>query len=315
MAESVNAADPSFEVSGQINAAFVFGGDVADPEVVDNTASGSRLRIRASRDAFNGQRAFLRYEFQAQENNSFSANGGESFDTRYAEVGLKGGWGKLSLGKGDGAANATAESSYITSGNLFGGGHLPLFTVVGVLNRDNTANVGWTYYDAFSRIPRLRYDTPSFGGLTGAISLDSGDRQEYALRYRGTVGPGRLNGNFGIANSADGGNDRQMLSFGYRHNSGFSASYSLNDRTQLAGPDLESQLFSLNYQLNKWIFSVDFGDQGINGENEVKQIGFQYKESKPLSYYGAYTKFDNGDGSSLDAFFVGARYTFAWKPE
>jgi predicted porin len=279
----VHAADPSFEISGHVNAALVFGGDVNDPEIVDNTASGSRLRLRASRDSFGGQRLSVRYEFQAQENNSFAANGGESFDTRYAEVGLKGGWGALSLGKGDGAANGTAESSYITSGNLFSGGHLPLFTVVGVLNRDNAANVGWTYYDAFSRVPRLRYDTPKFAGFTGAISLDSGDRQEYAVRYRGDVGPGKLNANLGIANSADGSNDRKALSFGYRLNSGFSASYSTNGRTQAAGPDLDSQLFSLNYQLNKWIFSVDLGDQGVNGETKLSKLDFSTTSPSPLS--------------------------------
>lgn len=313
VSSSALAEDPKFQISGQVNAALLFGGDIADPEVVDNSASGTRLRLRGSRDAFGGQRAFLRYEFQAQENSSFGAvDNGESFDTRFAEVGLEGGWGKVSLGKGEGAADGTAEASYLVSGNLFGGGHLPLFTVAGTLNRDNAANVGWTYFDGFGRVSRLRYDTPKFAGFRAAVSLDSGDRNELALRYRGKVGPGRLLGNLGIADSSDGGNDRNMLSFGYKLNSGFSFAYSLNDRTQLAGPDLESQLLSFNYQLNKWIFSIDFGDSGADGENEVSQVGFQYKESKPLSIYAAYTQFDNGDGSSLDAFFVGARYTFSY---
>ena len=34
------------ELSGQLNAAVVFGGDVDDPEIVDNTASGSRIRLK-----------------------------------------------------------------------------------------------------------------------------------------------------------------------------------------------------------------------------------------------------------------------------
>lgn len=103
------AADPELEISGQINAAMLFGGDIADPEIVDNNASGTRLRLRGSRDAFGSQRALLRYEFQAQENSSSGAvDGSESFDTRFAEVGLRGGWGSLSLGKGEGATDGTA---------------------------------------------------------------------------------------------------------------------------------------------------------------------------------------------------------------
>ena len=43
---SALAADPKLEISGQINAAMLFGGDIADPEIVDNNASGTRLRVR-----------------------------------------------------------------------------------------------------------------------------------------------------------------------------------------------------------------------------------------------------------------------------
>lgn len=320
------ADDPKFELSGQVNAALVFGGDIADPEVVDNTASGSRLRIRASRDVLGGQRGFLRYEFQAQENNSFGAvDGGESFDTRFAEVGIKGGWGSVSLGKGEGASDGTAEISYQTSGNLFGGGHLPLFTVRGALNRDNADQaiaVGYTYYDGFGRTSRLRYDSPILAGFRGSLSLDSGDRQEAALRYRNGVGPGRLIGNLGLANSADGDNDRIMWGLGYKLKSGFSVSFGQNERTQAAvggvdQGDLQSQLLSLNYELGKWILSFDIGEQGgdVGDDNEVTQIGFQYNESKPLKMYAAFTKFDNADGSTLDAFFIGTRYTFGYSPK
>lgn len=314
IAASASAADePTFEVSGQVNAAMLFGGDIKDPEVVDNTASGTRLRLRASRPAFGNQTAFLRYEFQAQENQSAGpVDGSESFDTRFAEVGLQGGWGSLSLGKGEGATDGTGEGSYQVSGNFFGGGHLPLFTVSGTLNRDNASNVGWTYYDGFGRVSRLRYDSPVVAGFTGAISLDSGDRSEVAIRYRDDIGPGRLFANLGYADSSDGGDDRRMGLLGYKLKSGLSAAYSYSDRTRLTGPDLSSQLFSINYGVGKWIFSLDYGDQGLDGENEVSSIGFQYTESKPLMLYAAYTKFDNADGSSLDAFFVGARYQFAW---
>ena len=316
------ADEPPFTIRGQVNAALLFGGDIADPEVVDNSASGSRLSFLANRRVFGGNAGFLRYEFQAQENSSSGAvDGGESFDTRFAEVGVDfDRWGKISLGKGAGAADGTAEISYQTSGNSLGGGHLPLITVAGTLNRDNAdrgVQIGYTYYDAFGRVSRIRYDSKPYYGFQAAFSINSGDRQEFAVRYEQPGGPGLL-GNLGVAKSADGENDRLMWGVGYKIRSGFSVSFGQNERTQGAlngvdRGDLTSRLLSLNYQRGKWIFSFDIGEQGgnVGNDNEVKQIGFQYQESDPLLMYAAYSKYDNADGSSLDAFFIGVRYRFS----
>ena len=133
------------------------------------------------------------------------------------------------------------------------------------------------------------------------------------MRYRGEIGPGKATANLGYADSDKGDDDRIMASAGYKLNMGLSFAYSWNQRTQKTLPDIQSQLFSLNYQYKDTIFSVDYGDQSAKGskvENEVKQIGFQHNASKQLALYGAYTLFDNADGTKLDAFFVGARYAF-----
>lgn len=303
--------DINVSLSGQVTPAIVFGSNIEDPEIVDNTGTGSRFRIRSKQNA-RGVEVFTRYEIQIQENQSFGAvDGSESIDTRYAEVGLKGAFGSISLGKGDGASNATAEGSYQVSGNLLGGGHLPFFTVRGALNRDNPdATVGYTYYDGFSRNSRLRYDTPNWGGLTLSASLATRDRTELAARLKRNFGPGRVTVLVGFADSGDGSDDRTMLSGGYKFNNGFSFAASFSSRTQADGPDLESNLFSLNYQINSVIFSIDAGAQGVDGENEIQQIGAEFKFSNALDIYGGYVNFDNANNTSVDAFFSGFRFKF-----
>ena len=185
MINTASAEETKLTFSGQVGAAMLFGGDVKDAEVVDNSAAGSRLRIRGSSDAF-GVKSFMRYEIGFQENQSFNRpekRSTDSFDVRYAEAGLEGPWGKMSLGKGDGASNGTAEASYQVSGNLYGGGHLTLFTVRGTLLHDNWKKLkwinekekpewrAWEYYDGFSRVSRVTLRHPGFHGSYGVIQF------------------------------------------------------------------------------------------------------------------------------------------------
>jgi predicted porin len=304
-------AHADLSLSGQVNTAVLFGGDIDEVEIVDNTATGSRFRIKGTTE-WGGAEFYTRYETQIQENESFGAvDGSDSFDNRYAEVGIKGSFGNLSLGKGDGASNATAEATYVVNGNLLGGGPLPYFTVRGTLNRDNPEDVGWTYFDGFSRVSRVRYDTPSFAGISLSASLDSGDRNEIAARYSGDVGIGKATLYVGQANSADGDNDRTMISGGLKLNFGLSFAFSTNSRTQAGGEaDLDSQLLSLGYQYGNIIVSADVGESGLDGENEMTSVGVQYNARKNVNLYANFSSYDNADDSTLDASFVGARYTF-----
>ncbi len=180
------------------------------------------------------------------------------------------------------------------------------------MNRDNPdTSVGWFYYDGFSRNSRVRYDTPNFGGLTGAVSFASGDRQELAARFNREVGPGRLIVLAGLANSADGSNDRTMISGGYQFNNRFSFAGSRSTRTQADdAPDLESIFLSANYQFGKTIVSFDFGQSGVDGEDEIQKVGFIYKSVKQIDLYGGYVNFNNADDTSLASGFAGARYKF-----
>ncbi len=128
------------ELSGQVNRAFMAADDGVDTETffVDNVNSGSRFRFVASGDVSPGLKAGVLYEMEFQGNESHlvsmpgTSPGREvtpQLRERHAAVFLQGGWGKVTLGQSDGAANGGAEVdlsgtqvAHYAFGSLIGGG-------------------------------------------------------------------------------------------------------------------------------------------------------------------------------------------------
>ena len=104
-----------YKLSGQINRAAVYAndGDRSDIRFIDNQSSGTRWRLTGSEDIGGGSKVGFNWEWQNSQNSGGAAIGsadfGESETMRKAEVWFSGGWGKLSLGQGDGAGNGTTE--------------------------------------------------------------------------------------------------------------------------------------------------------------------------------------------------------------
>ena len=104
-----------YKLSGQINRAAVYqdDGTNSDIQFVDNISSGTRWRLTGSEDIGGGSKVGFNWEWQNSQNSSGAAIGsadfGEAETMRKAEVWFSGGWGKLSLGQGDGAGNGTTE--------------------------------------------------------------------------------------------------------------------------------------------------------------------------------------------------------------
>ncbi|MEE8305880.1 MAG: porin, partial [Gammaproteobacteria bacterium] len=177
-------------------------GQQTDVQFVDNISSGTRWRLTGSEDIGNGQKVGFNWEWQNSSNPSNSgkpiksAAGGDAQTMRKAEVWFSGGWGKVSLGQGDGAGNGTTEVDLSDTWNVtytgrdsFGGatawrtsagGTLssgdPAFSIdpddgsltfsTGKLTHGQTFN----HWDAFSRYDRIRYDSPALGPVTLAVS-------------------------------------------------------------------------------------------------------------------------------------------------
>ena len=119
MALPTAAQAVKYKLSGQVNRAVVFMDDGVDSDVrhMDNTASGTRFRLRGSEDLGSGMKAGFYWELQTQSNpsggqgtNAQSDGNQNTNNLRQANVWFSGNWGKLTIGQTDGAANGGSES-------------------------------------------------------------------------------------------------------------------------------------------------------------------------------------------------------------
>ncbi len=201
-----------YKLSGQINRMAVYQNDgtASDIQFVDNGASGTRWRMTGSEEIGNGMKVGFNWEWQRQSNGGTgptgSAGGGAASNTmRKAEVWFSGGWGKVSLGQGDGAGNGSTEVDLSDTWNVtyvvqdsFGGAIAWRTGAGGTLapTAGTAASLthGATYqtYDAFSRYDRVRYDSPSLGPVTLSVSAGQGNLYEGAARWSQGIGGGQI---------------------------------------------------------------------------------------------------------------------------
>ena len=202
----VQAADGvEFDFSGQISRALTFADNGVDTDTlfVDNTNSGSRLRLKGKVDISDSLQAGVYWETQYQDNASHSIDIGDSdnsstFTSRFRELWFKGGWGKVYLGQGNGAANGTSEVDF--SGTTiadYSGNNLDDGISFADMNGNKIVKNGdvFSNFDGLSRNDRLRYDLPKFGPLGIAVSVGQ-DRAEVGVRYSAKLANG---GKFGAA--------------------------------------------------------------------------------------------------------------------
>ena len=205
------------KLSGQVNQLIMWADNGVDDDIFigDNENSSTRLRFTGSEE-FNGVTAGIRIEFDAERNLSSSfdlpnrGDGTFRLLDRWFDATFAGTFGKISLGKGSGAADNTAEmdlsgTAVITySGvNDTAGGftfinkttRLPSGTTVG----DTRSN-----FDGLGRNSRLRYDTPKFAGFSLAGSGTNGNALEVSGWYTGEFdGLGKLAVAVGYVDSND----------------------------------------------------------------------------------------------------------------
>jgi uncharacterized coiled-coil protein SlyX len=277
-------------ISGQVNRAvnIIDDGKNTDAYYVDNDASNSRVRFvgtaRATDDLTLGSRievAFAPNESgsvnQNDEDNG-NLNSGDNFlDERWAEVSLASKrFGKLSLGKGDSASNTSAEVdlsktdvvAYASIADIAGG----------MLFRQNsgdslttvTVSDAFKDLDGLSRRNRVRYDTPTFYGLSLAGSLVSNQRWDASLWWGGQGLGFKAAGAAAIANpNQDNTNYQYDGSFSLLHEAtGLNLTLSaglLDYDGQNSGTNLWGKLGWLTklFSVGETAFSVDY-DRSIN---------------------------------------------------
>lgn len=292
-----------WKISGQVNQAVLFGGDVDDTTVVDNNSSGSRFRIKGSKDIAPGLKAGFRYELQDQDNNSSSLADRENTDVRYSDIWLNGSFGKLSLGKGDGAADGTFEAYGLI--HYLGGSE-----AVGLFQ--GATSVAYRNVDGAGRVNRLRYDSPKLGGLKLAISLDNGDQNEVAAFYQTKLAGGTFRARLGAVSKDNA--DRSSGSVAYKHSSGISASYSAGERDFDDGTTRETDWKMIGYTFGKTTVAYGAGESGQNAfgitDDKMNVLSLSYKPAKGMEIYLMRMDFENQDGTEGDAFALGSRVKF-----
>jgi hypothetical protein len=184
---------PTVQVYGQVSRALMFADDGTQSKWfhVDAEPSGTRFGVTGTGQALPTLRYGFRIEVDMQSNESqrvtftpqAGGNGPQSnfpgtdddtggFADRYMDAWLEGGWGRLHIGQGDGAANGASESDLSGTGMANGIGVADLggginFRSTGTTPPGFGPNINATLnqQDFESRYDRLMYVTPTFGGF------------------------------------------------------------------------------------------------------------------------------------------------------
>lgn len=282
-----------YKISGQVSRMIVAPDDDSGDSIQhqDIGWSGSRFRFTGEEDLENGLTAGFRLEQQLQSNPSFASAGADQvdggnddfIDNRHQEIYLKGSFGKVAIGKGDGAANGSTENDLSGTALSSSSNHQDNWGNYVIVAGDTPDdNITWdsifTMNDGISRVNRLRYDTPAFAGVSGAISFDQGDAMEIAVRYKGDIGGTKFSSALSFVDAADFANDATVLGFSASalHSSGINLTLALSDRDNSGDtPDQDAMTLKLGYKTGAHAFTVDFGT-GERGDDEADTTGITY---------------------------------------
>ncbi len=316
-------AKPEVKLTGQVSRAITFVDNGADEDIlfVDNNNSGTRFRLTGKMDVSPGLTAGIAWETQYQDNSSGSIGIGQkdntsTFASRKRELWFKGGFGKVSLGQGDGAANGTSEVDF--SGTTiadYSGQDL----YDGVKFSDGTANgAAFSNYDGLSRNDRVRYDTPAFGPIGIAVSAGQ-DKAELAVRYSQNLGGGsKLGGAIGYVGSDDPGvaNFKQLgISGSYLTAGGFnvSAAYAEKD-VNGASVDPSNTYVKVGQKFGRSAVSLSYTsaeDQAAVGRDaERVNLAYVYNIAKGVELFADYENASLDGAQDKDLFAIGSRIKF-----
>jgi predicted porin len=348
-------------ISGQINKTigYIDNGDNSAIGFFDNSISGSRFRFTGEEDIGNGLKVGGVWEWQWQNSPTSSAqfnSEGKFNETtatlqdRKTELYFAGKWGKVSLGKGDGAANGTAEVDLSGTTTMdYSGGNQDLLGSMTYGGSSTTVGSTYTEFDGESRNDRIRYDTPKFAKVISlAVSVANANEQEVAVRYAQTLGAAKIAAALGYtdnkdATSTSGGGlspgdvipstpftvpsgstsstDRKRAALSasaiLKNGLNFTISYSSQDN-KASGSSVKStnSYFKIGWKKGKNAVSLSYGQQDTDGTDanpSSMAVAYNYSIAKDVEAYAS-VRVSSADTSGLDdvtGFWVGSR--IKWK--
>jgi predicted porin len=244
---------------------------------VDIGWSGSRFRFTGSEEMDNGNEVGFRFEIQARSNTTGRVDGGtldtdDGDDFRYQDLYLTADWGKISFGKGDGAANGGTEVDMSGTVLASSSNHQDNWGNFKITAGGRAWKEVFTMFDGLSRQNRVRYDTPNFGGFSFAGSINQGNASELAVQYKGDLFGGKLGAAFFAATAPDidattDGNDITGGSASLLLKSGLNFTVAISESEPDVGAESDATTFKVGYKMGKHAFSIDVGE-GENGAGE-----------------------------------------------
>lgn len=322
------------KVSGQVNQLVMFADDGKDSDVfiADNDNSSTRFRFKAD-EKFETFTAGTNIELEAQRNGSDTltlpntGDGNFEFNERWLELFFDTGFGKFSIGKGDGAANNTTETDlsgtsvimYVSANDTAGS-----FQFV---NKDTDAQevaIGDTRntFDGLSRNERFRYDTPNFAGFTLAGSITNGSAWELGGFYASEFGGHIIAASAGYVDTVDRGNSdftqlgvsaSWLAPFGLNLTGSYGTRMYQGDtkadrEANGQSKDANNYYIKLGYRLAKiHAFAVEYGitQDLADKDDKSSNYGFAYviKPWSGVEFYAAIRQYNlDRDGTDYEDF-------------
>ena len=343
---AVKAGNPkaSVNIYGQVNKAVLYSndGDKGNVYLVDNDNSSTRVGLKGAIKPNDKYSIGTRIEVEYQTNPSNLVN---QEDKRVEDIGFQkrhldlwvdaNTYGKLSIGHGSTASDGTSEMDlsgtdvvgYSGVADMAGGQRF--FDKNANTLSDTPINAAFSNMDGLGREERIRYDSPSFGGLVGSASYVAEGGGDLALRYTSQVDAFKLAAAVAYANpgsSSDIVDDQLAASISVLHDSGFNGTFAMGTRDQKgAGVNDAGFFYSKFGYRGRWCplgvtsLSADYGrfsDFDANGD-DADAFGLQMvqdlQEWGTEAYLGyRFHKLDrNGvDFDNINAVMTGMRVKF-----
>lgn len=294
---AAQAADVS--VSGHINRALLFGdtftGADIDEKHRDGGASPSRFRMTGSEELDGGMTAGVNLEYGVGTTKNNSPR------LRHSAVYLSGGFGKLTLGHTDQASNSIAYSNFDNYAWAAG-------IEIGCDFCDGLPSYGGTRDDI------VRYDTPSLGPATVAVSADGNDFFDAALRVDGDAGAGKYQFKAGYGNTDDMQKNFAMSgAFGLANGSHFNAAWGQTDPDAAGAEKLSYWHIGLGHNFGDSSVAATYTDHEHRGGTKSWGIGVGHGMGG-VQFYAGYKNlsYDMETPDQMDhgLFVVGSRVKF-----
>ena len=288
--------------SGQVNRGVLFTDDGEETSTffVDNDNSSTRFRITADGDINENWSAGVNIEVQLESNSTANVSqdnpnpsSSDFLSERKMEAYIEGrNFGRLTFGQGDTASNGASEADLSGTGVVGYSGVADAasgiqFVDSGILSGD-TVGDAFTNLDGLSRRDRVRYDSPSLGGLTLSTSVgaaDEGDETFYdvAARYAGDFGGYKLDSAVAFSvNEADDETVNGSISV-LSQDTGLSLTLAGGSKEfDAGGDDVTFGYVKAGYQtdsltsLGNTAFAVDYAqnENAFGGDDESTSYGF-----------------------------------------